>query len=204
MNDEEKNINRYAAAKFFLDLLKRASEPITHNLESTLKLTCVNEQASVNDFKSWIEGNYNSDKKRRELFEQGIHTNDLLRKLYKEWISNLKGEGTTTEDKDNIAFEDIFNTPSDFELCKQILEDNELLVNGKCRMTPGRAGILIGAISAIKATPGMLKAEYSQKELLQYFNNFLGTTYKEGNKRTIGYKEGKDSTERFIKNYRKK
>jgi hypothetical protein len=94
----EKNLSRFAAAKYFLDLLKWVTEP---NIENALRDTGLNTKDRADDFRRWIEGNYNSNKKRMELFEQGIGNNDLLRKLYKEWIAFLKDQAAPPSTKNN-------------------------------------------------------------------------------------------------------
>jgi hypothetical protein len=91
MNDEEKkerSLNRYAAALFFLNILKRAHEPIACYCESTLKETGLNVKDGVNSFKRWIEDTY----KKQLAGLLDTPPEEVLKRFYFEWVAFLKDE----------------------------------------------------------------------------------------------------------------
>jgi hypothetical protein len=110
------------------------------------------------------------------------------------------------QDSNTFKLAAIFNDKNNaYEVCINLLDDLEIIIDGKVNMKDGRAGKLIGLISAIKETPAMLKLEKpSDKQLLSYFNSHLNTSYKTFGKRSEDYSNSKDEAERYIKNYFKK
>jgi hypothetical protein len=100
----------------------------------------------------------------------------------------------------------IFNdTNNAFHVCKELLEDLEITISGKPNTKKGRVGKLTGLITAIKETPYMLKIQNpTDKQLLEYFNDYLKTTYKTFSKRNEDYLSSVDDAKRYIKNHFKK
>jgi|GEM_PF-4819720 len=91
-----------------------------------------------------------------------------------------------------------------FEVCEGLLEDLGITIGGKPNTKKGRIGRLTGAINAIRGTPGMLKSDFTEMKLLDYFNAYLQTDYKTFSKRSKGYDEGFDDAKRYINNNFKK
>ena len=86
-----------------------------------------------------------------------------------------------------------------FEVCKGIFEDLGLTIDSIPNMNK-HAGKLIGIFSAIKKQKGMLKSDYTDETLLDYFNSYLKCNFKTIKKNTKGYEEAYDDAKRFIIN----
>jgi hypothetical protein len=86
-------------------------------------------------------------------------------------------------------------------VCIDLLEDLEITVDGVCRLTKGKAGPLVGAILAMKETPNFFKQDFTQKELLTYFNSHLDTSFIALDKRSKECKSSYDDAKRFIKSF---
>ncbi|HRO47326.1 hypothetical protein [Agriterribacter sp.] len=94
----------------------------------------------------------------------------------------------------------IFVGESEFSLCLNVLEDVEVTRNGNC-ILKGRGGNLFGVVVAVNEAPGLLKQKFSNRnDLLQYFNRFLETSFKEVDTRSQSYQESYDAARRYIKN----
>lgn len=112
-------------------------------------------------------------------------------------IEKLKIELNSTNT--NFNFESIFNPKSNaYNVCIELLEDLEITVNGECRLTVGKAGPLIGAIAAMKLTPNFFKQDFTDMELLNYFNRHLSTNFKTFARRGILYDNSFDDSQTFI------
>ena len=95
----------------------------------------------------------------------------------------------------------IFNANTNaFEVCKELLNDLEITINGVPNTKIGRVGKLTGLIAAIKETPSMLILEKATNNLLlDYFNSHLNTSYKTFSKRNEEYTASRADALRFIK-----
>lgn len=113
-------------------------------------------------------------------------------------IEKLKIELNSTNT--NFSLKSIFNPQSNaYNVCIELLEDLEVTVNGECRLTVGKAGPLIGAITAMKETPYFFKQDFTDIELLGYFNSHLNTTYSTFNKRSSEFKASYPEAKAFLK-----
>ena len=79
-----------------------------------------------------------------------------------------------------------------------MLEDLEITVNNHYALGE-RGSKLFGAIIAIKETPGLLKASFTDRGLLEYFNSHFNKSFKDIVKETEGYKIGYDDAKRFLR-----
>lgn len=118
-------------------------------------------------------------------------------------ITNIQRSKADTQPP---AIDFIFNNKTNaYEVFKGLLEDLEIVVDGKAKIKKGRVGKLTGLITAIKETPHMLKIQNpTDKQLLEYLNNFLKTSYKTFSKRNDDYLPSVDDAKRYIKNHFKK
>jgi hypothetical protein len=134
---------------------------------------------------------------------------DLTQELHERLgrIEALIPEPDVKAQKDNRTpnFEGIFNPKNNsYKVCIELLEDLEITANGVSRLKKGKAGLLVGAIIAMKETPYFFKQDFKEMDLLTYFNMHLCTSYKVLNKRTDGYKSSYDDAKKFIKcNFKK-
>jgi hypothetical protein len=110
--------------------------------------------------------------------------------------------------KGNVNLAEIFNKNNNaFEVCKELMDELDLTIDGKPNpdLKKGRAGTLIGMISAIIATPGMLSIDKPKGiELLKYFNSYLNTSYKTFDNRSKDYADSNPIALDFIKSALKK
>jgi hypothetical protein len=134
-------------------------------------------------------------------------------KLICEWVKtqratlkNYNTEKIELNNSNTLELKAIFNDKNNaYEVCINLLDDLEITIDAKPNMKAGRAGKLIGLISAIKETPAMLKLEKPTDELLlRYFNSHLNTSYITFGKRSEDYSNSKDDAKRYIKNNFKK
>jgi hypothetical protein len=127
----------------------------------------------------------------------------LLFEKYKNIIGKNYTEGTDKVVK--IDFESIFNPQNNaYQVCIELLEDLQITINGVSKMTEGRMGLLSGAIIAMKEKKGrFFKQDFTDMELLNYFNAHLNTNYKALNKRSNAFDESKGHSKNFIENYTK-
>ncbi|HMJ46814.1 MAG TPA: hypothetical protein VK498_05760 [Ferruginibacter sp.] len=127
--------------------------------------------------------------------------NKLITRLEERKTENLKKTAKPRNDR-KLNLQSIFNEKNNaFEVCKGLLEDLEVTVDGKPAMKPGRAGNLMGGIMAIKRTFGMLRTDYTEQQLLNYFNAYLDTKYKRATKRSKSFEENFDTAMRYIKHH---
>jgi hypothetical protein len=129
---------------------------------------------------------------------------DLTQEIHERLgrIEALIPEPDAKAQKDNRTpnFEGIFNPKNNsYKVCIDLLEDLEITVDGVCRLTKGKAGPLVGAILAMKETPNFFKQDFTQKELLTYFNSHLDTSFTTLDKRSKESKFSYDDAKRFIK-----
>jgi hypothetical protein len=119
-------------------------------------------------------------------------------------IEKLKIELNTTNTNSN--FQSIFNPNNNaYNVCIDLLEDLQITFNGECKLTKGRIGLLTGAISAMKEkNSSFFKQDFTEIELLNYFNTFLNTNYKTFSKRNEDFGPAKGSSKTFIDTYLKK
>lgn len=116
-----------------------------------------------------------------------------------------KLNNTTIINSDLTSFKNIFNEGKNaYDVCIELLENLEITINGIPRVKTGRAGNLMGAIIAMKETPHFFKQEFTENDLLKYFNTHLGTNFKTLAKRSKDYPVSYDESKRFIKNTFKK
>ncbi len=116
--------------------------------------------------------------------------------------TSLKSNASVTEIGSSPSFGAIFQDINAMKICEELLEEMEVTFNGKCRLTPGKSGILAGVIIAVKQTPGMLKKEtFTEKELLLHFNTRLQTEFKSLPKRSLQYNAALDDARRFLKQH---
>jgi hypothetical protein len=98
----------------------------------------------------------------------------------------------TTEEKKDGQFEDIFATADAFRLCTKTLMAVEAIDEfGKCILTERTGYKLFAAIAAMKKKTDnqrIFKKDYSDLQLLGYFNGYLGTQYVEIKRDSQGYK----------------
>jgi len=107
--------------------------------------------------------------------------------------------------KQKVDFQSIFNPNNNsFNTCIELLEDLEITVNGVCRLTIGKASPLIGAIAAMKDTLNFFKQDFTDMELLSFFNRHLDTDYKTFARRGKLFESNYDDAKNFIKDYFKK
>ena len=127
----------------------------------------------------------------------------LLFENYKEIIS--KNYTKENEEVITLDFRSIFNPANNsHQVCIDMLEDLEITHNGTCRLTKGKASPLIGAISAMKLTPFFFKQDFTDMELLNYFNGYLSTDYKTFARRGDMFESNYEDAATFIKRYFKK
>lgn len=74
-------------------------------------------------------------------------------------------------------FKDIFKSDKAFEICKELLEELEITINGRPYMTKGKVAKLTAAITALKITVGIFRTDFTDEKLLKIFNEYLGTNY---------------------------
>ena len=124
---------------------------------------------------------------------------------FKQALNEVKNELHSNDDK-KINLASIFNENNNaFEVCKGLLNDLEITIDGVPNTQKGRVGKLTGLITAIKETPGMIKLDsISDIQLLKYFNYYLHTSYKTFSKRNENFLQSYDDAKRFIKNNFKK
>lgn len=138
---------------------------------------------------------------------------DRLRRMIDEWLEDEKQyieeiaavlnerPPRDSTQKEVLELASIFNVENNgFEVCKGILEDTGLTIDGKPHMNKW-SGRLIGIICAIKSTPGMLRGEFPDRILLNYFNAYLGTSFTAFKKYSKGFCEARDDAERYIKSH---
>lgn len=90
-----------------------------------------------------------------------------------------------------------------FELCIFLLEDFGIIdINGTVHIKKGRGTTLFALISAIKLhSRKLLIITYTDKELLNYFNVFLGCNFVQLKRSSDNFKADKDSAIKIIKTW---
>lgn len=125
----------------------------------------------------------------------------LWLKILKQKRANLK----QPEKKQTPDFQSIFNPNNNsYKVCIDLLEDLEITVNRVCRLTIGKAGPLIGAIAAMKDTLKFFKQDFTDMELLTFFNRHLDTDYKTFARRGKLFESSYEDAEDFIRFHFKK
>lgn len=124
------------------------------------------------------------------------------------WLKILKQKRANLEQpekKQTPDFQSIFNPNNNsYKVCIDLLEDLEITLNGVCRLTKGKAGPLIGAIRAMKETHSFFKYDFTEVELLNYYNEHLNTSYTTFNKRSKESTFSYDEAKKFIRlNFKK-
>jgi len=122
------------------------------------------------------------------------------------YLLNLYMDAPKITTPQKLELKSIFNPGNNsFEVCKGLLEDLEITIDGITNIKKGKVGKLTGLITAIKNTPNMLKLDLAtDQQLLAYFNSYLNTAYKTFSKRNEDFTESLDASKRYIKQYFKK
>jgi len=163
-----------------------------------------NEQKNKERFKEeeieLIEGIIKDYKKQKPLVALRVSEKIDSYQNYLDWLNDLD------ETLQKINLSSIFNKKNNaFEVCKGLLDDLEITIDGIPNTKRGKVVKLTGLITAIKNIPGMLRLDRPTDQLLlTYFNSYLKTKYKTFSKRNEDYKESIDTSNRYLKQNFKK
>ena len=215
-------------------ITENQKERIYHNLSISTRFDLIELLETLTRLPAYIYENHKDDiriilhwiKKSIELLykscynfkDERMYTTNMFLPLIEEWIQKLEiqyipeiiklQKDLGTKKEEIIPLVSIFNKKNNaFKVCLELLDDLELTIDGKPNPDnkKGRVGKLIGLISAIKDTPGMLILDKpKQLQLLKYFNSYLHTTYKTFSKRSEDYRASLDISKRYIKSNFKK
>lgn len=129
-------------------------------------------------------------------------SNEMLASEYNEVINtfNQKNKSNTSKATNNkLTIDDIIYNANCKDIVDGLLEYLEITINGKPNLSKGKAGLLGGAIIAMKEKPNFFRADLTEDQLLQCFNQYLNTNFKRFNKTGARYDESYKTAQHFLK-----